>query len=225
MTVRSSEKVPRRDALNVHMVAARPNSIRISVWFSAGALLLALAPLIYALTNAQDPKAAQMPAPPPLRFVPRFEREQVNAAKDAKDRIRITIELAEGHLLRSEELSAARRHDACLMELGGYMALVDDAMDFLSGMKRDSNRTRDLYKRLELALRAHGLRLAGIRRVTPAEYAGQIKAAEEFARNVRTDALDSFYGHTVLRELPQEAKEASREKPVNDAPAGGPKRP
>jgi hypothetical protein len=187
--------------------------------------LLALAPLIYALNNSQDPKAVQMPAPPPLRIVPRYEREQLSAAKDAKDRIRITIEVAEGHLLRSEELSNLRRHDACLMELGSYMALIDDAMTFLNGMKRDSNRTRDLYKRLELALRAHGLRLAGIRRVTPAEYAGQIKAAEEFVRNVRTDALDSFYGHTVLRELPQEAKDASRDTPVKDPPPGGPKRP
>ena len=198
--------------------------MRISLWFSAGAILLVLAPLSYAVNRSQDPSAAQMPAPPPLRFVTRYEREQLGGAKDAKDRIRINIELAEAHLLRSEELSNARRHDAALMELGSYMALIDDAMTFLGGMKRDSNRTRDLYKRLELALRAHGLRLAGIRRVTPAEYAVQIKAAEEFARNVRTDALDSFYGHTVLRELPREAKEDLRDKPVN-APVGGPKRP
>jgi hypothetical protein len=206
------------------MIAARLFSIRISFWVFAGASFLALAPLSFAQGYPQDPRAIQMPAPPPLRFMTRFEREQLNAAKEAKDRIRITIELAEGHLLRSEEFSGAHKHDASLMEIGSYMALVDDAMNFLGGMKRDANRTRDLYKRVELALRAHGLRLAGIRRVTPAEYAGQVKAAEEFTRNVRTDALDSFYGHTVLRELSQEAKEGSREKP-KDSPVGGPKRP
>jgi hypothetical protein len=187
-------------------------------------MALALAALLTfsSISRAQDPREVQMPAPPPLKFMPRFEREQVNAARDAKDRIRISVELAEGHLLRAEETANARRHDACLIELGSYMALVDDSMKFLSSMRRDSNRTRDLYKRLELALRAHGLRLAGIRRVTPAEYAGQIKAAEEFARNTRSDALDSFYGQTVIREAASETKE---EKTGKDLPPGGAKRP
>ncbi|MDX6614232.1 MAG: hypothetical protein QOD75_3418 [Blastocatellia bacterium] len=208
------------------MITARRFSIRISFWFFAGAVFLAVAPLSFAQGYPQDPRAIQMPAPPPLRFMTRFEREQLTTAKDAKDRIRLSIELAEGHLLRGEEFSTALKHDSCLIEIGSYMALVDDAMNFLGSMKRDANRTRDLYKRLELALRAHGLRLAGIRRVTPAEYAGQVKAAEEFTRNVRTDALDSFYGHTVLRELPQEAKEGPRDPPTKESPVvGGPKRP
>jgi hypothetical protein len=174
------------------------------------------------IARAQDPREVQMPAPPPLKVITRFEREQLNAAKDAKDRVRISIELAEGHLMRAEETANARRHDACLIELGSYMALVDDSMKFLGGMKRDSNRTRDLYKRLELALRAHGLTLAAIRRVTPAEYTNQIKAAQEFARNSRTDALDSFYGQTVIREAASETKE---EKTGKESPPGGPKRP
>jgi hypothetical protein len=206
---------------DVKMRLAQLNSDRLSAWFFAGAVLLALG----ATSNAQDPRLVPMAAPPPLKFMPRFEREQLSAAKDAKDRTRLSIELAEGHLLRAEEFSAATKHDSCLTEIGNYMALVDDAMDYLGGMKRDSNRTRDLYKRLDLALRAQGLRLAAIRRVTPVEYAGQIKAAEEFARNARSDALESFYGKTVTRERPEEPKEALRGKPAKESPTGGPKRP
>jgi hypothetical protein len=202
------------------MKVALPKNKRVKSLVFVAALLSAFAPLL-----AQDPREVQMPAPPPLKFLPRFEREQLNAAKDAKDRIRLSIELAEGHLLQAEGLTTAKRNDACLIELGSYMALVDDSMKFLAGMKRDSNRTRDLYKRLELALRAHGMRLAAIRRITPAEYAGQIKAVEEYARNVRTDALESFYGDTVLREATVETKEGSGDKPAKEPSPGGSKRP
>jgi len=73
-------------------------------------MLLALS----AIARAQDPREVQLPAPPPLKVMPRYEREQVNAAKDAKERIRISIELAEGHLLRAEDTANARRHDACM---------------------------------------------------------------------------------------------------------------
>jgi hypothetical protein len=73
-------------------------------------------------------------------------------------------------------------------------------LQFLSTFKRDSNKTRDLYKRLELALRADGPRLTAMRRITPLEFAVWIKHVEDFARDGRTEALNSFYGHTVVRE-------------------------
>jgi len=80
-------------------------------------------------------------------------------------------------------------------------------------MKRDSNKTRDLYKRLELALRADGPRLTTMRRTTPLEYAVWIKKVEEFARASRTEALNSFYGHTVVREREKPSDNKNNEKP------------
>jgi hypothetical protein len=44
-----------------------------------------------------------------------------------------------------------------------YHALIEKRLQFLSTLKRDSNKTRDLYKRLELALRADGPRLTAMR--------------------------------------------------------------
>jgi hypothetical protein len=89
-----------------------------------------------------------------------------------------------------------------------YHALIETALSFLSTFKRDSNKTRDLYKRLELALRAHGPRLTSMRRTTPLEFAVWIKQVEDFARDGRTEALNSFYGHTVVRD-----KDKSNDKP------------
>jgi hypothetical protein len=51
-----------------------------------------------------------------------------------------------------------------------------------------------------------------MRRDTPADYAIHIKEAEEFARNTRTEALESFYGHTVLREDPNGEKRSGANK-------------
>jgi hypothetical protein len=57
-----------------------------------------------------------------------------------------------------------------------------------------------------------------MRRITPLEFAVWIKKVEDFARAGRTEALNSFYGHTVVREPQKEkAEEKLPEKP-NDSP-------
>ncbi len=135
-----------------------------------------------------------------MRFVSRDERSQLTAARDPKARIRTTIDLAEGHLTQAEDLTSQKRFARASEELGGYLGLIDDAKGFAGGLNRDKGSTRDLYRFMDIALRRHIPRLAVMRRDTPAEYAGNIKAAEEYARDSRTEALDSFYGHSVLRE-------------------------
>jgi len=161
---------------------------------------------------AQEPRAPQLPAPPPLKVISKDERAQLNDAKDAKTRLRKTVELAEIHLQHAEVLTSQEKYEEVLIELGGYLALIDDALKFLGQMNRDSTKTRDLYKHLEIDLRGDGPRLTSMRRITPLEYAIRIKEIEDFARDSRTEALDSFYGHTVVREG---KKKAADEKPKN----------
>ena len=95
---------------------------------------------------------------------------------------------------------------------GRYWGLIEDAFAFLKTLKMDSNKTRDLYKRVELTLRAHGPRLATIRRSTPIEYSVWIKDIEDSARKGRTEALNSFYGHTVVHDQ-QKSSRKQDEKP------------
>jgi hypothetical protein len=96
--------------------------------------------------------------------------------------------------------------DQAAEELGSYLGLLDNVRAFIGSMNREKGSTRDLYRHFEIALRAHIPRLAVMRRTTPAEYAGNLKDAEEYLRNARAEALDSFYGHSVLREDPVEKK-------------------
>ena len=93
-----------------------------------------------------------------------------------------------------------------------YWALIEDMFWFHEDKANaTATRRRDLYKRLELALRAHGPRFSTMRRSTPAEYAVWIKEIEDFARKGRTEALNSFYGHTVLREARRNQRKPGNE--------------
>lgn len=186
--------------------------------------LLCLAVYVPAL-RAQEPAAQQLTAPPPLKIVSREERARIDGADDSKARIRATIELAELHLAKAEVLTGAQDFEHATGELGKYEALMDDALNYLSPMLRDKNKTRDLYKRLELALRAHGPRLTAIRRSTPMEYAVWIKSLEEFARKGRTEALNSFYGHTVFREPQTKVDERPPDKPAKSNAVAPERRP
>ena len=159
-----------------------------------------------------QPRVEQLPAPPPMRVVTRLERDQLNAARDPKARVRTTIDLAADHLTRAENFTSEKRFVTALEELGGYLGLIDNAVDYIGGLVREKNGTRDLYRHLDIALRAHIPRIAVMRRSTPAEYAGNLKAVEEYARDTRADVLESFYGHTVLRGDPEAPKKSDKPK-------------
>lgn len=152
-------------------------------------------------------------APPPMKFVSNNERAQLASARDVKARTRASIELAELRLRRAEELTTALQYDAASAELGCYQGLMEDAMSYLDGLKSDKGKMRDLFKRVELTLRAQGTRIEAIRRVTPMEYGINIKTISDYTRTARTEALNAFYGDTVVRE---EAAQRSDEK----APGG-----
>ena len=166
--------------------------------------------------SAQDPKPLDQTAPPPAKVITREERSQLNQSKDEKARIKLSIELAETHLANAERHTSLQQYEGAAAEAGMYWALIEDALGFMKSVDRKGNKRRDLYKRLELALRAHGPRWATMRRNTPAEYAVWIKELEEFARNGRTEALNSFYDNTVIRggsEKSSDAKAKALDKP------------
>ncbi|HSB27523.1 MAG TPA: hypothetical protein VLE19_06705 [Pyrinomonadaceae bacterium] len=175
------------------------------------ATLLTCALVTMAQEKQPTPQPTPLTAPPPLRTISKEERTQIEAA-DSKQRLKLTIEFAGIHLTNAEKYTAQSNYEEASHEVGSYHALVKNALTFLATLKRDSNKTRDLYKRIELALRADGPRLTSLRRTTPLEFAVWIKEVEDFARESRTEALNSFYGQTVVRE-PQKPEEKLTDKP------------
>lgn len=184
---------------------------------AAQLLLLAFVFLPAVRAQESEPKPTPQPtpltAPPPFKMIVKEERAALDAAvNDPKKRLKMTIEFADGHLLNAEQHTSRENYEAASTEVGMYQALIENALQFLNTFKRDSNKTRDLYKRLELALRADGPRLTAMRRTTPLEFAVWIKKVEDFARDGRTEALNSFYGHTVVK------PDKTNEKPKSNEP-------
>lgn len=180
-------------------------------------IFLALAsPHVLSIEGFAQPATPQLPTPPPMRFVGRDDRSQLVRAKDPKARVRLTIELAEARLTHMEALTSHKEFEKASEVLGTYLGLIEDVMRFVGGMPRDKNSTRDLYRRLDIALRAQIPRLAVMRRDTPSDFATHLKSAEEFARDTRTDALEIFYGHTVLRQDPQKKADAHKAAPQDN---------
>jgi hypothetical protein len=173
--------------------------------------LLALAVLLSTEAQAQNPLGTPLPAPPPLRLVPRDERMQLDSARDLKGRMRLSVELAEARLSRAEQLTTAQQFESASRELGIYQGILEDALRFLKN-QQEQKKLRDVYKRFEISLRSHAARLETMRRTTPSEYAFNIKTVTEGTKNLRGEALNGFYGDTVIKDSSNEEKSPEEEK-------------
>jgi hypothetical protein len=174
------------------------NRIRIASGICA---LLAFIVSVNSVARGQDKMFVPSPAaPPPMKFISGNERAQLSGARDVNSRTKLSIEIAETRLMRAEQFVADQRFVTATTELGMYQAVVEDALRFLGRQKADSNKTRDLYKRLEIKLREHLARVESIRRVTPSEYALHVRDITEFVRDARTNALNAFFSDTVLQQ-------------------------
>jgi len=166
-----------------------------------------------------------------MRYIPAGERAQLSAEPDIKKRTRLSLTLAEDHLLRAEQHTGLQHFDPAAAELGIYQALFSDALNFLKRTNRDDGKMRDQFKRIELTLYKHASRIETMRRTTPPEYTGNLRAAIKFAQEARSAALNAFYGNTVLRDEPVNrnsfGKEPPKEqpKPPPSAPNYSPDRP
>lgn len=176
--------------------------------------------MLFCLLAAVASGAAQeiFQAPPPLVLIPKEESARLATARDAKARLRLSMELSDARLARAEQFVGMQRYDDAVKELGIYQAIIEDALHALQSSDAHGNRQRDLYRRFEIALRAQLSRLEAIRRVMPAEQSANMRAVVRATRRVRAAALNSFYGHIVIREPdddeePGDGAEAASEQP------------
>lgn len=204
------------------------NSARLTIAAARLLFVIACAAFCAGEARAQGPVAPtdeKDPAPPPMKFIPGDARSQLSMAKDIKARTRLSLELAEARLLSAETHTQAERYDAAGVELGIFQALVSDAVQFIQKTGRRDNKARDNFKRIDLALRQHTTRIEKLRRNTPAQSAVHVQAALDFVRQSRTDALESFYGDTVLRESTLEEQKSPADQRATSAPPEPEKKP
>lgn len=159
----------------------------------------------------------EVTAPPPMKFVSNEERAQLSALPDPKERVRVSLEIAEGHLRHAEDATFTRSYDPASAALGRYQAVIEESLRYLAGLHTDNKKIRDLFKRLEITLRAHVARIETIRRDTPFENSVNVRAILDSVRSSRTQALNIFYSDTVVREVLQDNAKPPDEKSSKDS--------
>lgn len=168
---------------------------------TAGVLCLLVCAAAAVETRGQDAALPQNDsAPPPMKYLPDEARRRLASVSDAKERTRLSIELAEARLASAEQLTASERYESAGGELAVYQAIIGDATRHLQVASTSKNKHRDTSKRLEITLRSHVPRIETIRRTTPAGHAVHVRAALEFVRDARSECLNAFYDDTVLPE-------------------------
>ncbi len=154
-----------------------------------------------AQTDAAAQRTDDPPGAPPMRYVPEDVRRRLDAeSRDVKARTRLSLQLAEERLARASADADADRFEEATNELGVYEAIVADSINFVQASGRSGNKLRDIFKRIEMTLRAHVPRIETLRRELPAAHAVYAKATIEFVRTERDQALSSFYDDTVIAE-------------------------
>lgn len=169
---------------------------------------------------AQQPQQLpHLPAPPPMHLVTKVDRTQLDVARDPKARLKTNLNLAIDHLTQAEKLTNDKKFDEASAELGIYLGLIGDLRGYMGTLDANKGSTRDLYRHLEMQVRPHIPRLAVIQRTTPASYVRNIRDAQEFIKETISEALDSFYGHSVLREPPPQKSLVPPSGGPNDSPS------
>ncbi len=147
---------------------------------------------------AQETQEPQKEVPPPLRLLSKEEKSGLAAQSDIKKRTVLTLELMEARLLKAETFKMKEDFRPMFDELGGFRALMDDTLNFLSRNNAGSGKVLNNFKRIEISLRKYITRLELIRRDLPPEYEPYVRRLVKYVREARTKAVEPLFGETVL---------------------------
>ena len=141
-------------------------------------------------------------APPPLRVLEKSHKEQLDREKDVGSRTKLSLKLMEGNLTEAEVHSSNQRHDDMLRELGHFLALMDDSLEFLSRSNKGGGKVLDNFKRLEIGLRKFIPRLEVVRRDLPLRYEDYVRKLMIRIREARSKATEPLFGSSVVPDKP-----------------------
>jgi len=142
-------------------------------------------------------------APPPLKQLSKDEKQKLESETDVKGHTLASLDLMNRRVMNAETLNSSHQYDEMYKELGGFNALMDAALKFLTHQDKDSGKVLNSFKRLDLGLRTFLPRLEIIRRDLPPQYEPYVKTLMKFINEAREKSLAPLFGNTVLREKPK----------------------
>lgn len=157
--------------------------------------ILALQLSFFAQDSTEQDRIPPDAAPPPIKQMSKDERAQLSAAKDVKMRTKLTLEFMEVRVKVAEQYLPQEQLELVFRELGGFHALIIDALDYLA--KADTNKKRQLdnFKRFEIGLRAFTHRLELIRREMPLQREYYVRLLLREMRDARAKAVEPLFGN------------------------------
>jgi len=160
------------------------------------AFVLFALPCMAQTGQAQEPDGPD--APPPLKILPKEEKNQLNAEADPKRHTILALDLSDDHLTKAEELGAKNEFDSMLKELGTFNAVIDEALAFIAQNDTGNGKILSSSKKLELGLRSYAPRLETLRRDVPSSYDPYVRGLIKTVREARSKAIEPFFGTSVL---------------------------
>ncbi len=148
------------------------------------------------LCRAQDDERDV--APPPLKIISKEERKQLESVTDVKNRTKLALELIEARLLKAETFHTEEKYREMFDELGGFHALMDNTIDFLSRSDTNQGKVLNNFKRVELSLRKYVTRLEIVRRDLPVKYELYVRQLIRYVREARSRAVEPLFDDKIL---------------------------
>lgn len=172
-----------------------------SVAISSALRLCVSAVLLFSAVSAQEqdvipPNAA----PPPLKVLSLTEKDQLAAAKNVKERTKLTLELMDARVKIAEAYVPQEQYEMVFRELGGFHALVLDALEYLTKSEADERKVLDNFKRFEIGLRTFTHRLELIRREMPMQREYYVRMLLREMRDARAKAVEPLFGETGIKD-------------------------
>jgi hypothetical protein len=172
--------------------------------FFTAALVFSLS-FFFATCLAQEPDNEDE-APPPLKYLSKDEKQKLDGEANVKNRTSLSLELMERRIESVESLNSAKRFDDMFKELGGFNALMDDALKFLvdqdKGPDKSNGKVLNNLKKLDIGLRSFLPRLETVHRDLPERYEPYVRKLIKFIHEAREKALEPMFGNTVVPDRP-----------------------
>jgi hypothetical protein len=137
-------------------------------------------------------------APPVVKAISKEEKTALAAVTDIKDRTKLALDLMEARLKKAEALYTQESYNATLVELGGFHALMDDAIRYLNSNNNGGGKAMNNFKKFEMALRAFMPRIEIIRRDLPERFEYHVRTLLITVRDTRAKAVEPFFSTTIL---------------------------
>ena len=137
-------------------------------------------------------------APPPMKFISKEEKQQLEGEPNVKKHTLLALSLMEARLKTAETLTTENNYREALNTLGGFQILLENTLSFLSKNNIENDKVQSNLKKLELTLREQTSRLEVMRRAMPSRYAFYVHKLIRIVRDARSKAIEPLFDDTVV---------------------------